>query len=132
MPSILSTKGNLQQFCLSLFTSLLPPNSSYRKAALCEPYQAISAQQTVHPDGFIILTGDFNHTDPKTVLPKLRQHVDFPTRGDNILDLVYTTHKGAYKASPLPHSDLSDHLTVMLMPAYRQRVKVAKPVLKQA
>ena len=43
--------------------------------------------------------GDFNHADLKTVLPKLHQHVDFLTRGDNILDLVYTTFKGACKAT---------------------------------
>ena len=72
-----------------------------RNAALFELYQAISEQQTAHPDGFIILAGDLNHADFKTVL---YQHVDFPTRGDNILDMVYTTHKGAHKASPTPDS----------------------------
>jgi len=96
-----------------------------------ELYQAVSEQQTAHPDGFIIFAGDFNHADLKTVLPKLHQHVDSPTRGDSILDLVYTTPKGAYKAIPLPHIGLSDHNTVMLMPAYRQRVKANKPVRKQ-
>jgi len=111
----------------------IPPtsNNSDRNAALGELYQAISEQQTAHPDGFTIFAGDFNHANLKTVLPKLHQHVDFPTRGDNILDLVYTTHKGAYKASPLPHIGLSDHITVMLMPAYRPRVKASRPVLKQ-
>ena len=64
------------------------PNNSDRNAALCELYQAISEQQTAHPDGFTIFAGDFNHANLKTVLPKLHQHVDFPTRGDNILDLV--------------------------------------------
>ena len=48
----------------------------------------------------------------------------------NILDLVFTSHKGAYKASPLPHIGLSDHITVMLKPAYRPRVKVEKTVKK--
>jgi len=47
------------------------------------------------------------------------------------LDLVYTSLKGAYKASPLPHIGLSDHLTVMLMPSYRPRVKVEKPIRKE-
>ena len=116
-----------------LIAVYIPPtkNNSDRNAALSELYQAVSEQQTAHPDGFTIFTGDFNHADLKTVLPKLHQHVDFPTRGDNILDLVYTTHKGAYKATPLPHIGLSDHITVMLMPAYRQRVKANKPVRKQ-
>lgn len=58
----------------------------------------------------------------------MHQHVHFPTRGDNTLDQVYTVHKGAYRASPLPHIGSSDHSTVMLAPAYRSRVKVDKPI----
>ena len=102
----------------------IPPTSSYsdRNAALCELYQAISEQQTAHPDGFTIVAGDFNHADLKSVLPKLHQHVN--------LDLVFTLHKGPYKASTLPHIGLSDHITVMLMPVYRPRVKVEKTVCK--
>ena len=78
----------------------IPPTSSHsdRNSALCELYQAIREQQTAPPDGFTIITGDFNHADLKTVLP--------------ILDLVLTSHKGAYKTS---HIGLSDHITVMLM-----------------
>ena len=57
------------------------PNSSDRNAALCELYQAISEQQTAHPDGFTILAGDFNHADLKTFLPQLHQHVGFPNKG---------------------------------------------------
>ncbi|XP_070407627.1 uncharacterized protein [Nothobranchius furzeri] len=112
-----------------LVATYIPPssNNSDRNAALNELHQTISEQQTAHPDGFIILAGDFNHVDLKTVLPKFHQHVHFPTRGDDILDLVYTQEKGAYKAIPLPHIGTSDHLTVMLMPSYRQRVKVIKP-----
>ncbi len=63
--------------------------------------------------------------------PKIHQHVDFPTRGKNTLDFVYTTQRGAYKALPLPHLGASDHITVMLMPAYRPLVKVIKPIHKQ-
>ncbi len=49
----------------------------------------------------------------------------------NTLDFVYTTQRGAYKALPLPHLGASDHITVMLMPAYRPLVKVIKPIHKQ-
>ncbi len=82
---------------------------------------------------FLILAGDFNHADLKSVFPKIHQHVDFPTRGKNMLDFVYTTQRGAYKALPLPlpHLGASDHITVMLMPAYRPLVKVIKPIHKQ-
>ncbi len=84
-----------------------------------------------HPDAFLILAGDFNHANLKSVFPKIQQHVDFPTRGKNTLDFVYTTQRGAYKALPLPHLGASDHITVMLMPAHRPLVKVIKPIHKQ-
>ncbi len=111
----------------------IPPSSNNinRSEALNDLYQHISEQQTAHPDAFIIVAEDFNHADLKSVFPKIYQHVDFPTRGKNTLDFVYTTQRGAYKALPLPHLGASDHITVMLMPAYRPLVKVIKPIHKQ-
>uniref|UniRef100_A0A8C5DT67 Reverse transcriptase domain-containing protein n=1 Tax=Gouania willdenowi TaxID=441366 RepID=A0A8C5DT67_GOUWI len=110
----------------------IPPGSTNnRSEALNDLHKHISAQQTAHPDAFLILAGDFNHANPKSVLPQLHGHIKFPTRGNNILDNVYTVNKGAYKALPLPHLGASDHSTVMLMPAYRPLVKAIKPVRKQ-
>ncbi len=110
----------------------IPPNSNNnRSEALNELYQHISEQQRAHPDAFLILAGDFNHADLKSVFPKIHQHVDFPTWGNNTLDFVYTPQRGAYKALPLPHLGTSDHIIVMLIPAYRPIVKVTKPVHKQ-
>lgn len=60
------------------------------------------------------------------LLPKIHQHVDFPIRGDNLLDL-YTIYKGAYKAFSLPHLGLSDHITIMLRPAYRLEARGGLP-----
>lgn len=40
-----------------------------------------------------------------------------PTRGENRLDHVYTNIKQAYRAIPLPHLGLSDHIS-LLTPAY--------------
>ncbi|XP_060782741.1 probable ATP-dependent RNA helicase DDX4 [Neoarius graeffei] len=56
---------------------------------------------------------------------------DFLIWGNNTLDQVYTTLRGAYKALFLPHIGASDHITLMRMPAYRPLVKVIKPVRKQ-
>ncbi len=111
----------------------IPPssNNNNRSEALNDLYQHISEQQTAHPDAFLILAGDFNHADLRSVFPKIHQHIDFPTRGKNTLDFVYTTQRGAYRALPLPHLGASDHITVMLMPAYRPLVKAIKPVHKQ-
>ncbi len=111
-----------------------PPNNNNnnnRSEALNELYQHISEQKTANPDAFPILAGDFNHADLKSVFPKIHQHVDFPTRGKNTLDFVYTNQRGAYKALPLSHLGTSDHITIMLMLAYRPIIKVTKPVHKQ-
>lgn len=67
----------------------------------------------------------------KKVLPYFYQHVDFATRETNTLDHVYTNIKGAFKASPCPHLGSSDHISVMLTPAYRPLLVRTKPSLKQ-
>ncbi len=50
----------------------IPPssNNNNRSEALNYLYQHISEQQTAHPDAFLILAGDFNHADLKSVFPK--------------------------------------------------------------
>ncbi len=106
----------------------IPPCANAKDAR--ELYCAISEQQTNNPDGFFIIAGDFNHANLKAVLPKFYQHVNFATRGNNTLDFVYTTVKNAYKAVPRPHLGYSDHISVMLIPAYRPLLKLAKPVQK--
>ncbi|KAL0148751.1 hypothetical protein M9458_055929 [Cirrhinus mrigala] len=101
------------------------------KDALRELYSAISEQQTNNPDGFFMIAGDFNHANLKSVLPKFYQHVNFATRGNNTLEFVYTTNKNAYRAEPRPHLGYSDHISVMLIPAYRTLLKLTNPVQKQ-
>ncbi len=77
-------------------------------SATCWQRVNLSRQQTTHPDAFLILAGDFNHADLRSVFPKIHQHIDFPTRGKNTLDFVYTTQRGAYKALPIPHLRAGD------------------------
>jgi len=107
----------------------LNSNNNNRSEVLNELYHHVSEQQTARSDAVLVLAGDFNHANPKTVFPKLQQHIDFPTWGNNTLDHVYNFQRGAYKAFPLPHLGASDH--IMPMPAYRPLVKVAKPVRKE-
>lgn len=107
----------------------VPPSANV-KQAMGELYNTISQLQTAHPDTFYIVAGDFNKASLKPVLPKFYLHVDCVTRGNNRLDLVYTNIKNAYKAAPLPHIYSSDHLTVMLTPAYRPRARQEPAALK--
>ncbi len=119
-----------REFTAIVIVAVYIPPCANAKDALRELYSAISEQQTNNPDGFFIIAGDFNHANLKTVLPKFNQHVNFATRGNNTLDFVYTTGKNAYKAVPRPHLGYSDHISVMLIPAYRPLLKLAKPVQK--
>ncbi len=119
-----------QEFMAIVIVAVYIPPCANAKDTLCELYSAISEQQTNNPDGFFIIAGDFNHANLKTVLPKFYQHVNFATRGNNTLDFVYTTEKYAYKSVPRPHLGHSDHISVMLIPAYRPLLKLAKPVQK--
>ncbi|KAK3569956.1 hypothetical protein QTP86_007786, partial [Hemibagrus guttatus] len=107
------------------------PPSANAKEALCELYGAIGELQNAHLDGLFIIAGDFNHVNLKSVLPKFHQHVDFATRGTNTLDLIYTNIPSTYRAEPHSHFGYSDHVSVMLIPAYRPLVRRSKPVLKQ-
>ncbi|KAK3533855.1 hypothetical protein QTP70_032967 [Hemibagrus guttatus] len=113
-----------------LFRMYIPPSAN-AKEVLCELNGAISGLQNAHPDRLFIIAGDFNHANLKSVLPKFHQHVDFAMRGTNTLDLVYTNILDAYRAEPHPHLDYSDHISVMLISAYRLLIRRSKQVLKQ-
>ncbi|XP_061923229.1 uncharacterized protein LOC133663056 [Entelurus aequoreus] len=62
----------------------------------------------------------------KTVFPHFHQYVNFATRGGSRLDLVHSNIKQAYKAAPRPHLGSSDHLSVMLIPAFKPML-IRKP-----
>nr|XP_055074620.1 uncharacterized protein LOC129454148 [Misgurnus anguillicaudatus] len=119
-----------REFTAVMVVGVYIPPSANANEALRELYDTISGQQTAHPDGFFIVAGDFNHANLKTVAPKFYQHVNFATRGKNMLDLCYTNIRDSYKASPRPHLGYSDHLCVLLAPAYRPVVKRSRPVQK--
>ncbi|KAK2891548.1 hypothetical protein Q8A73_017213 [Channa argus] len=120
-----------REFTTVFIVGVYIPPSANAKEVLCKLYGAISDLQNAHPDRLFFIAGDFNHANLRTVLSKLHQYVDFATRGGNTLDLVYTNIPGAYRAEPRPHLGYSDHISVMLIPAYRQLIRRSKPVLKQ-
>ncbi|KAK3506578.1 hypothetical protein QTP70_009898 [Hemibagrus guttatus] len=73
---------------------------------------------------------NFNHGDLKGALPSFHQHVKCATRGANILDKVYTNVKLGYRARPLPHLAQSDHMSLLLIPAYSPLYKTARTSTK--
>ncbi|KAK3559360.1 hypothetical protein QTP86_012769 [Hemibagrus guttatus] len=73
---------------------------------------------------------DFNKGNLSHELPKYKQFIKCPTREGNVLDHCYTTISGAYRAVPRAALGQSDHIMVHLIPAYRQKLKLCKPVVR--
>lgn len=72
----------------------------------------------------------FNHASLTDMLPRFYLHVTTATRGNNILDKVYTNRKDSYKSTPVPYLGLSDHISIMMVPASQPVLKNSKPVQK--
>ena len=115
--------------CIVIMAVYVPPDAN-AKLAMKELHSAISTQQTAHPEGVFIAAGDFNHSNLKSVLPKFHQHVSCPTRGDRMLDKVYTNIPDAYKAIPLSHLGQSDHISLLLLPRYTALISRVKPTVR--
>lgn len=78
--------------------------------------------ESKYPHAAVILAGDFNHLNITEVSQQysLTQMVNFPTRGNNTLDLVLTNLPDKYStAEKLPALGLSDHLAIAVYPKNR-------------
>ncbi len=107
-----------------------PPPQANTDQALRELYGNISEQETANPDAAFVVMGDFNKANFRTIAPKYFQHITINTRGDHILDHCYTSFRDAYKSLPRPPFGKSDHSSVLLLPAYRQKLKCEAPALR--
>ncbi len=110
----------LSNFCLCSNTDL----------ALKELYGNISEQETAHPDTAFVVTGDFNKANFRTIALNYFQHITINTRGDRVLDHCYSPFRDAYKSLSRPPFGKSDHSSVLLLPAYRQKLKREAPALR--
>lgn len=107
----------------------IPPHANIT-IALGYLLTAISKQQIAHPNGVLMIAGNFNQANLNTVLPKLYQYVKCPTRGKSTLDHVYSNIKHGFKARALPHIGNSDHTSLFLTPVYRPLINTVKPAVK--
>ena len=86
-----------------------------------------------YPNSAIILGGDFNKLCFKSPakLFHLKPIINFPTRGNNILDQIFTNLQDFYMAPNrrCPFG-LSDHLTITIFPAIRQKSVSEKKIIK--
>ena len=107
----------------------IPPQADVSEALQTLADQVNSSEQT-YPDSLLIIVGDFNQANLKNELPKFRQHINCPTRDNNILDHCYTSLKDAYHSVSRAALGRSDHCLVHLIPTYKQKLKTAKPVIR--
>ncbi len=113
-----------------IITAVYIPPQANTDQALKELYGNISGQETTHPDAVFVITGDFNKANFRTIAQKYFQHITINTRGDRVLDHCYSPVRDAYKSLPCPPFGKSDHSSVLLLPAYRQKLKCEAPALR--
>ncbi len=119
-----------REFTAIIITAVYIPPQANTDQALKELYRNISEQETTHPDAAFIITGDFNKANFRTIAPKYFQHVTINTCGDRTLDHCYSPFRDAYKSLPRPPFGKSDHSSVLLLPAYRPKLKREAPALR--
>jgi hypothetical protein len=95
-----------------------PPDATAQKQNDLVEYiiSSVDLVRSAHPDCGIVISGDFNCLDITDILTNhnLKQVVQDPTRGNNILDLIVTNLSHLYRA-PVIFAPLgrSDHNTIM-------------------
>ncbi len=119
-----------REFTAIIITAVYIPPQANTDQALRELYGNISEQETTHPDAAFIIIGDFNKANFRTIAPKYFLHITINTRGYLVLDHSYTSFWDAYKSLPRPPFGKSNHSSVLLLPAYRQKLKQEAPALR--
>ena len=80
--------------------------------------------EAIHPNCGIIIAGDFNKLDAKSVMGlfQLKHLINFPARGANTLDQIFTNLSEFYTdVKRLPPFGLRDQLTIVMPPKVREK-----------
>ncbi len=109
-----------REFAVIIITAVYIPPQANTDQALKEMYGNISEQETAHPDVAFVVKGDFNKANFRTIAPKHFQHITINTPPS-------WTHTNPY---PHPPFGKLDHSSVLLLPAYRQKLKREAPALR--
>ena len=89
----------------------------------------LSTIESQFSNSAIVLLGDFNHLNTTRLKTSydLKQIVNFPTLGQNTLDLILTNLKPFYNSPfKLPSFGLSDHLSIEVKPKARSQLPKPK------
>ena len=82
----------------------------------------------MHIEAAILVAGYFNAGKLKSILPHFYQHVTCATRGENSRPPLLHTQR--WKALTRPSFGRSDHNSILLIPAYKQKLKQEVPVTR--
>ncbi|KAM3866909.1 uncharacterized protein ACN63O_008607 [Diretmus argenteus] len=118
------------EFASVILVGVYIPPSANANTAITELATSISSVENDHPDGAVIVLGDFNYASLSTELPNYIQQVTCPSRGDNTLDHCYVASSEAYRSFPRARLGNSDHAMLLLIPKYRQKLKSTKVTTK--
>ncbi len=119
-----------REFCSFILTAVyIPPSADVHVAERALAEQVTNVERNF-PDSLLIIMGDFNKGNLSRELPKYRQFIKVPTREQSTLDHCYTTVSKAFRAVSRAALGFSDHVMVHLIPTYRQRLKLSKPVVR--
>ena len=114
--------------CLIIAVVYHPPTSDdeYLNSYLLDTLGIIESS---FPQAAVIITGDFNRLNISHLKCQfqLKQLINFPTRGEAILDLILTNLKHFYEVpTRLAPFGLSDHYTISLIPKERKKNYIDK------
>lgn len=119
-----------REFTAVIITAVYIPPQADTDAALKELYGHLCKQEMVQPDAAFIITGDFNKADFRRIALKFFQHISCNACGDRILDHCYSPFRNAYKSLPHPPLGKTDHASVLLLHAYREKLIWETPALR--
>ena len=84
-----------------------------------ELYVIINGLENMHREAAFIVVGDFNRANLKNECLR-----------DQTLDHCYTAFRDSYKPLHRPAFGKADHSSILLLPAYRQKLKQVRPVAR--
>ena len=119
-----------REFSCFIFIGVYITTSANKKDAIQELSKIIYEVERQYPDSTIIILGDFNRAPFQKTITKFKPQITSNTRKDAILDQCYMSIKDAYHTISRPPLGKSDHNVMLLLPAYRQKLKTEKPQVK--
>ncbi|KAK0145681.1 hypothetical protein N1851_015400 [Merluccius polli] len=119
-----------REFSSVIVTTVYIPPSAAAVSATQQLASIIMEVENNNPDALAVVLGDFNHVSMRKALPRYKPQIHIATRKEKTLDQYYSPIPEAYHAVARAPLGESDHNTILLIPKYRQRLRVAKPTVK--